>query len=228
MRFNKRVLTGVLALSLASCTTDELKDAGIVTACSVGAGGAALLACSLIAGEAKQGCLYAALAMATAGGLACYFKFAYKNTEVKDYEATKAETKYKPKKGSILKVSSLSATPAKVSPGDKTTIKAVYSVMTPDPQQDVAVTETWEFRSGNKNPQVISKDITVKPGTRQAESKIPVPKDAVAGAYGIMFSAKTPDNASDKKSTTLTIGGATASLSRGEGQGNDAAAVAAR
>lgn len=212
MGVSKRILTGVLAVCLNACTTGELKDASAVTVCTVGAGGAALLACRLVTGETKRGCIYAALAAAAAGGFACYFKFAYKNTELRDYETTKRQTRYRPTMGTTLKIVSLSATPARVGPGDVTTISAIYSVMTPDAEQDVPVTEVWEFHAGDRKPEAVSKEVIVKPGTRQAESKVSVPKNAPAGSYGISFSARVPGEVMDKTATVLTISGMTTSI----------------
>jgi hypothetical protein len=209
----------LLTTSLTGCTSDELVKGAKVAGCSIAAGGTAYLGCSLIANKQKKNlCIYAALATATAAGAACYFAFAYENKEVKDYAATKTITKYTPTKGDQLHITSLEAVPSTVSPGANTTIKATYYVMTPDAQQDIPITEIWAFSAGDttKKPEVVSKSITIKPGTRQPESTVPVPTDAPQGAYHIGLTVNGPEGLSDKKETILTIAGKTAFALPGE------------
>lgn len=214
----RRAIVGFVAASLANCTGDELNEAGKVAACSIGAGGVAFLTCSVIANKKdREVCIYAALATATAAGIACYFVFFYKNTEVNDYDTTKAISKYAPKKGTVLRVTELTAVPSTVSPGGNTTIKATYSVMTPDAEQDIPIAESWEFHAGDRKPEVVSRSITIKPGTRQAEGEIPIPDNAAGGAYRIVFTATTPDGMSDKRETRLNIIDKTALLPHSRG-----------
>lgn len=104
-----------------------------------------------------------------------------------------------------IQMTHLAAMPAVVYPGERVAITATYKVLSSYPQAEVYITETWEFSARGRLPQAISKDVPVWPGTRQAESNIPIPLDASAGDYHISLEVSGRGGVRDKRTTVLTI-----------------------
>jgi len=104
-------------------------------------------------------------------------------------ERTRAEavayTDYTPTKGNLLLVERAEVIPSVARPGDEVQIKVWYSVLAPDPQTKVPVTETWVFKVNNQQVG----DPIVRPTQEKVQGgysstyKFTVPRNVTPGVY---------------------------------------------
>jgi len=148
----------------------------IVTGAGIGA-----VAGGVIGGLAKgkKGAVYGALAGALAGGLIG----AYLEHKDRDAKATNQAYKYDPHQGIRLELANVAADPATVRAGDKTYLQATYALMAPDPNQQLAVTETRIVTLGGQKVAELSSNVTRVPGTYTSQVPITLKPDAPRGRY---------------------------------------------
>jgi hypothetical protein len=163
----------------------------------VGAAGGAIVG-GLAGG--RRGAIFGALVGAFAGGAVGQ----YLDHQDKTAAQTNAEHDYKPSEGLRLELSSASANPTTVSPGDKVELAATYALMGPDPDRVYSVTET---RVVTLNGAQVSKTSIVKDRTAGTyTSKVPVTllADAAKGTYELTVTVAT-DGQSGESSSTFTV-----------------------
>jgi YMGG-like Gly-zipper len=194
----------VLAYSLYGC---ESMPRGFGTAIGGVSGGAIGALIGGLAGDEK-GALIGAGAGALVGGLVGY---AIASRQIKGYQTTKREQGYEPSEGEVVRITDFSVNPTVVSPGTQLAFQATYYIMTPNPDQEVPITEvrilkgfdpqTMQYRELGRTP---ARQVMIKPGTRQADGKIPIGQDAREGDYRIAFEVER-DGTRDQKELPLTI-----------------------
>ncbi|MBI2884216.1 MAG: SH3 domain-containing protein [Candidatus Methylomirabilis oxyfera] len=183
----------IVALLTTSCA--GMMDQSGQAALACGAGGALVGAA---AGAAvKNGDPAAILIGAASGALlgatTCFLIAEYKNRQVKDYQETKRTMNYRSSQGDTIQITHYSLKPAAAVPGSQMVFSATYYVMTPNPDQEVTVTETRiiqmfdrrtnQYRELGRTPS----QVTVKPGTRQADGKFDVRPGVAEGRYRVIF-----------------------------------------
>jgi hypothetical protein len=145
-----------------------------------------------------------------AAGLTCFAIAEYQSRQVDGYTQTQQATGYQPEQGERIQITHYEITPAAVAPGGNVAFKATYTVMTPNPTADVAVTEvrslyfhdpqTNQWRELGRVPN----QVTVKPGTREANGKFDVRSGVAQGNYRIVFQV-TKDPVFDTKNLPLVV-----------------------
>lgn len=126
------MLTGCATSSQTGAAVGGLGGAGLGAAIDAAAGGGGLL-----------GALIGGAVGALAGAVIA------PELERSRAEAV-AQTRYTPKQGHRLIVEGAEVVPAIAKPGDEIRVKVRYSVLAPDPQATVPVSETWQFRFKNQ------------------------------------------------------------------------------
>ena len=147
---------------------------------------------------------------ALAAGLTCFAFAEYKSQQVRDYRQTQQATDYQPSQGDRVQITQYEITPAAAAPGSSVAFNATYTVMTADADADVVVTEirslyvhdprTNEWKELGRVPN----QVTVKPGTRQANGKFDVRSGVAPGDYRIAFQV-VKDTVSDGKNLPLLV-----------------------
>jgi hypothetical protein len=210
------VIRGAIALIVIACIlvvgcAHQLAQSPGQTALLCGAGGT--LAGAAIGGAVSrnwQGALIGAAVGALAAGLTCFAFAEYKSQQVRDYRQTQQATDYQPSQGDRVQITQYEITPAAAAPGSSVAFNATYTVMTADPDADVVVTEirslyfhdprTNEWKELGRVPN----QVTVKPGTRQANGKFDVRSGVAPGDYRIAFQV-VKDTVSDGKNLPLLV-----------------------
>jgi hypothetical protein len=181
------------------------------TALLCGAGGAAAgAAIGGAVGRNWQSALIGAAAGALAAGLSCFAFAEYKSRQVRDYGQTQQATGYQPTQGDRIQITHYEIAPAAAAPGSSVAFNATYTVMTPNPDADVTVTEVRSLYV--QDPQTnnwrelgrVPNPVTVKAGTRQADGKFDVRSGVAEGNYQIVFQV-VKDEANDRKSLPLIV-----------------------
>src|SRR5688572_25150481 len=141
-----RGLRGTIALIVIACflvvgCAETMQSPG-QAALLCGAGGAvAGAAIGGAAGRNWQSALIGAAAGALVSGLTCFAISEYKSQQVRDYRQTQQATGYQATEGDRIQITNYEITPAAVAPGSSVAFNATYTVMTPNADADVAVTE---------------------------------------------------------------------------------------
>lgn len=176
-----------------------------------GAGGAA--AGAAIGGAASRhwsGALIGAAAGALAAGLSCFAIAEYKSQQVRDYGQTQQATGYQAAQGDSLQITQYEVTPGAAAPGSSVAFNATYTVMTPNPDADVVVTEVRSlsvYDASTNNWRELGRvpsEVTVKPGTRQADGKFEVRSGVAEGQYRVAFQV-LKGTAGDSKVLPLVV-----------------------
>src|SRR5262249_40221617 len=107
-----------------------------------GAGGAGIgAAIGAAAGRNWQSAVIGAAAGALAGSLTCFAFAEYKSRQVQDYRQTQQALGYSPAQGDAVQIVHYQVSPAAAAPGSSVAFNATYTVMTPNPDADITVTE---------------------------------------------------------------------------------------
>jgi hypothetical protein len=176
-----------------------------------GAGGAAVGAA--IGGAASRdwtGTLIGAVAGALVGAATCFAIAEYRSQQVKGYQETRQAINYSPAQGDALQITHYAIAPAAAAPGSEVAFSATYHVMTADPDADVPVTEMRILKaydpatSGYRELGRVPNQVTVKPGTRQADGKFDVRSGVAAGTYQVIFQV-AKNGLADAKELVLTV-----------------------
>jgi hypothetical protein len=180
----KQCLSIVLAvcflgcLGLAGCeTVQEHQKTAVGT--GVGAAGGAL-AGGLI-GHGATGAVVGGLVGALAGGAVGN----YLERQDKSRQQAATDASYNPSQGDLVRIDSVQAQPTAVPAGNPVNIQTTYTVLTPNPNQQVTVQETRQvFHNGQlvANP---STTVTRANGTYTSSLPISLPPDADRGSYQV-------------------------------------------
>jgi hypothetical protein len=159
-------------------------------------GAAGAVTGAAIGGAASQdwrGALIGGLAGGALAGSACFAIAEYRSRAVKGYAETRETVNYRPAQGDVVEVSHYAITPGAVSPGNQASFQASYYVMTPNPDEEVTVTETRivkmydQAAGGYKELGRAASQVTVKPGTRQADGKWDIRSGVAEAQYLVVF-----------------------------------------
>ncbi|MGH7799747.1 MAG: SH3 domain-containing protein [Thermodesulfobacteriota bacterium] len=181
---------------------------------------------ALIGKGAKEAAIGGAIggaAGAAIGAGACFI-IASENKEIADYQTTKKQTNYQPSQGDMIKITEFSLSPDAVRPGEEVTFSCQYRVMTPNPNVDIAVTETrtvkiYDRASGLYKELGHSRDqITMRPGTRRSDGAITVYASTPEGQYVIALAVGLNGNRVESEQP-LTIAKQAASVPYQEPKG---------
>lgn len=210
------IVCGTIALIVIACflvvgCAHQMAQSPGQTALLCGAGGT--LAGAAIGGAISrnwQGALIGGAVGALAAGLTCFAFAEYKSQQIRDYSQTQQATDYRASQGDSVQITHYEITPAAAAPGSSVAFNATYTVMTPDPDTDVLVTEirSLYFHDPTTNQWKelgrVPNQVTVKPGTRQANGKFDVRSGVAPGDYRIAFQV-AKDNLTDGKNLPLIV-----------------------
>lgn len=219
----------VLATFLTlGCTTSMQQPGQAALIC--GAGGAltgAALGAAVGSTRNATGALVGALVGGLTGGLlaatTCFAIAHYKSQQVKDYEQTRTATNYNTQQGDIVQITHYAIVPAAAAPESEVAFNATYSVMTPNADQDIRVTETRSLKMYDPGTQTykelgrVATQVTMKPGTRQADGAFKVGSGVGEGRYLVVFEVAR-DSQSATKDLPLIVTKDQAVLRQGPNQ----------
>lgn len=196
----------LVSYSLAGCAGMSPRTKAALS-CGVVGGllGAAVGAAVDKKNRGRGAAIGAAIGVAAGMG-ACFAIASYQNREVADYQRTSQEVNYQPSSGNKLEISEFFLSPSAVRPGDKVAFNAQYYVMTPNPNEDITVTETrtikaYDSSSGEYNELGSSSNqITMKPGTRQGDGVVNINGLTPEGNYIMAFSVEYNGNKAETES----------------------------
>jgi hypothetical protein len=168
------MICSLLCLQLLGCASMSQTGKGAVTGAAAGGILGAIL------GDTK-GAVFGALAGAIVGTvIGNYYdkqsatraeaaqKYAYKNSEEK------------------LEIENATVTPQDMTPGAQVEATVLYSVLTPDANQNVKITETRTILNGNDNLELSKREVVRPQGTHLSTMKFTMPKDIEKGAYTLI------------------------------------------
>jgi sporulation protein YlmC with PRC-barrel domain len=184
------VLMCFLTFSFTGCAMDpnaSNTEKGAATGAGAGALAGALWGLSTGKSDnVVKGAFVGALVGGAVGALAGWV-MDYKSRQVADYRQTKTRTGYKPTQGEWVRVSSLNTSQKEIDPGKSINFNGEYVVMTPEDKEiEVKEVRTLMIQDPETKEFVPKSDegtITMKPGTRQFDSNIPIPANAQPGNY---------------------------------------------
>ena len=177
------VLVSFVGTGCASVTAGSSGDAAFRCGLGGTAAGAAVGAAIGAAHDWKAALIGAAIG-AVVGGVVgattCFAIAEYRSRQVKDYQQTRQATGYQPSAGDAVQITHYRLTPAATAPDSAIEFEATYHVMTANPDEDVVVTETRIVKvldaktGGYRELGRAPYQVTVKPGTRQANGKFTI------------------------------------------------------
>jgi hypothetical protein len=195
---------------------DDKKKAALICGAGGAAAGAAVGAA--VGGSGRHGSLAGALigagigavAGAIVGATACFAIAEYRSQQVKGYDETRQAFNYQPSQGEVVQITRYEITPAAAAPGTQVSFNATYYVMTPSADREVPVTETRIVKildpatGGYKELGRSVNEVTVKPGTRQADGKWEIRSGVAQGRYLVLFEVAKAER-SDVKELPLIV-----------------------
>lgn len=158
----------------------------------------------------RTGAWIGAAVGAAVGAATCFAIANYKNDQTQTYQETQQAVNYQPPQGNVVKITEFRLLPETVQPGQQLVFNARYHVMTPDPDQDLEVTETriiklFDAQQGTfREVGRLDDSVTIKPGTRQASGNIKIRPDVVEGFYMLALRVSYGDK-SDVREMPLKI-----------------------
>lgn len=201
LRITALITVTAFIAALAGCVTVPEEHKGAATGAGVGAATGAL-AGALLAGEGSRtkGALLGGLAGALVGGVVGNYTVDKKRTA----QETTSRYNYQPAAGTVVRVESATATPARVRPGDRVDLDATYAVMVPSTDSQVAITESREVRLDGQlvgNPEV---NVSHSAGTYRTSVPLFLPADARKGIYRVLTTIRT-DAGKDSRETSFEV-----------------------
>ncbi len=195
---------------------DDKKKSALICGAGGAAAGAAVGAA--VGGSGRRGSVTGALVGAGIGAVigaiaaatACFAIAEYRSQQVKSYDETKEALNYQPSQGEVVQITKYEITPAAASPGTEVSFNATYYVMTPSADQEVPVTETRIVKildpgtGGYKELGRSVNQVTVRPGTRQADGKWEIRSGVAQGRYLVLFEVAKAER-SDAKELPLIV-----------------------
>ncbi len=187
----------VMLVLLPACqwSREHPKTAG---GAGIGAAGGAI-AGGLISGK-RKGMVWGGLLGALAGGLLG----AYADHKDKTADEAMADSSYDPQVGVQLVMKSVSAEPKSIAPGQDVDLKMTYTVLAPQSDQEVDVTET---RLVTLNGEKVADPSTQRyrtSGIWSSTQPVRLPGNAPSGTYQVEAKVTT-DNLSSSMTTTFVV-----------------------
>ncbi|HSB68161.1 MAG TPA: glycine zipper domain-containing protein [Candidatus Methylomirabilis sp.] len=198
MRCTAVVLLVVLssALGLGGCETIQENPKTAVGA-GVGAAGGAL-AGGLI-GRSTTGVVVGGLVGALAGGAIGQ----YMDRQDRTAAQAASDTGYKPAQGTVVRVERVQTDPVSVPPGGTVNLAMTYTVLTPNPNQSVTVSETREVRHNGALVANPTTSFARTSGTFTSALPITLPAGAARGSYEVTTTVAVSDRSSRGVTTFL-------------------------
>ena len=169
---------------------------------TIGAG-AGVLGGAVVGGliGGKRGALIGGLLGGLAGGAIGN----YLDEQEKDRAQTSTEYGYSPAQGTRLKIETVQANPATLSPGETVNINMTYAVLTPSENQQVLVKETREILLKGKSVGKTSIEISREGGTWKSTVPITLPVNATPGQYRVIASIESTTTGTDRLETIFRV-----------------------
>jgi len=201
IRTNKALslILGLLLISLpVGCASipEEHKGAAV----GAGAGAATGAVAGAVLGGGTKGTVIGGLLGGLLGGAVGHYGYDRK----KDREETAKTYNYESSQGTVLTLENAAATPRTVAPGETVELQATYAVLTPSPDETVAVQEIREVT--HKGKTVGNPSVTVDRTGGTYTSKIPIrlPENSEAGTYEVTTIVKS-ERAQDTRQTQFQV-----------------------
>jgi len=140
-----------------------------------------------------------ALIGAGVGALAGAAIGAYLDHKDKTAAQTNQAHNYNVDQGVRVELVGVAADPTKVTPGGKLHLQATYAVMAPNPQQEVAVTETRLVTLGGNKVADAAATVNRLPGTYTSQVPLTLPSDAMKGRYDLTVTVTAAGKPSELK-----------------------------
>lgn len=217
----------LFSFSLTSCAGMSPKTKTTLT-CGV-AGGllGAVVGAAVDSKNRGRGALIGAAIGAIGAMGACFAIASYQNTEVADYNTTTQQVDYQPASGDVIRITEFTVDPTAVNAGQDVSFIAQYYVMTPNPNQEITVTETRTIKAYDEQENTYNElgstvnQVTMKPGTRRGDGVININSLTPDGNYILAFSVEYAGKKVETESP-LTIGNAPVVASYEPAQGTKA------
>lgn len=149
----------------------------------------------------KRGAIIGGLLGALTGGVIGH----YYDEREKDLAQTGREHGYSAPEGTRIRLESVRANPAVLSPGETVNINLTFAVLTPTADRQVPVKETREIR---RNQVVVGKtsiDVTREGGTWKSTVPVTLPANASPGKYSVIATIETPQGIRDTGETFFQV-----------------------
>jgi hypothetical protein len=178
--------------------------------CAAGGAAAGAAMGAAFAQDKLMGALVGGLVGAFAAGATCFAIAKTASTQIKDYRQTQQTVGYRPAQGTVVRVERLSLEPVAVAPGEEFVWRSEYVVMAPDPNADLTIVETRILSAYDEQKQEwneigrIPTTVTAKPGTRQDEAKMKMPRKTTAQRYQVTFQV-AHNNINNEKSQEMRV-----------------------
>jgi len=168
-------LVAMLLIAVPSC--DFIKEH---QKAAIGTGVGALAGAGLgYAIKGKKGALVGGLVGALAGGAIG----AYLDHRDKTAEQTNKVHNYQPTQGVRLELVGAGADPIATTPGAEVTLQATYALMSPNPQNELQVTEARLLTLNGVKVAETTANVSRTPGTYTSKVPITLPPSAAKGNY---------------------------------------------
>jgi len=183
----------ILSFALYSCAGMSPQTKSTLT-CGV-AGGllGAIIGAAVASKNRGMGALIGAAIGAIGAMGACFAISSYQNKEVADFETTSQQIDYVPTSGDVMRITELNVDPRAVNAGEQVAFNAQYYIMTPNPNQEITVTETRTIKAYDEDTQTYNElgsttsEITMKPGTRRGDGEFDIHSLTPSGNYQFEF-----------------------------------------
>ena len=195
------VALAFLSAVLPGCTgMDQTVRDNPKTAIGAGTGvlGGAVVG-GLIGG--KRGALIGGLLGGLTGGAIGH----YLDQQEKDRAQTTREYRYSPAQGTQLKIETVRANPAALSPGETVNINLTYAVLTPTADTQILVRETREILLNDSSVGKTSIEVSREGGTWKSTVPITLPANAAPGNYRVIASIESRDAGTDREETSFQV-----------------------
>jgi hypothetical protein len=202
----KRILALAVCLALvvsalAGCAALEnaIEDRPKTTAgAAAGVAGGALI--GGLAFKSVTGAVVGGLVGGLAGGLVGNALEAKKE----DYQGTVKDYNYTSTQGTVVRIEETEVEPTRVRSGDRVNLVTHYALLTPNPDQEVKVTERWQITRGGQVVGTPVLTVQRQAGTWASAIPITLPSNAQAGEYRVAVTVEAA-GARDSESATFTV-----------------------
>jgi outer membrane lipoprotein SlyB len=169
---------------------------------TIGAG-AGVLGGAVVGGliGGKRGALIGGLLGGLAGGAIGH----YLDEQEKDRAQTSRDYGYSPSQGTRLRIETVRANPATLSPGETVNINMTYAVLTPSENQQILVRETREILFHGNSVGKTSIEISREGGTWKSTVPITLPATATRGQYRVIASIVSQNVGTDRQETFFQV-----------------------
>ena len=183
------VIVSFLGLQLIGCASMSGTEKGAVGGAAAGGIIGAIL------GDTK-GAVIGALAGAIIGAvIGNYYdkQTASRAEAAKKYEYTNKEEK--------LEIENADLKPQDIAPGSTVESTVLYTVLTPDPGQNIKITESRTLVNGNERLELAKREVVKPQGTHLSTMKFTMPKDIEKGDYTLITTISDGKQTKTVKST---------------------------